>query len=316
MSIDLVVIGGCTVDTVITPAGDRRAPQPGGSAIYAAVGARVWSLRPGVVALEGTGMPAGWRDPLSGLGIDLEGLIPVPLPAPAAEFLYRPDGSRLQRPWSPQGGGALVPHVPSSTGEPIRRIPIRRDHIPERYREARGVHLAPLRYAIQLGLLEELSAGRILTLDPYPFVMAECSDPELRALLRPLTAFLPSREEVAVRFSGDPLDEAARKLRSLGAAAVVIKQGQAGASVYDFVRDRRYVVPAVPVAGKDPTGAGDAFCGGFLAGFLQESDTLHAAICGAVAASFVVEDFGFRGVLDVREAERNRRYTWVREHAQ
>src|SRR2546425_11714775 len=38
------------------------------------------------------------------------------------------------------------------------------------------------------------------------------------------------------------------------------------ALVYDRATGRRHAVPAVPVHAKDPTGAGDAFCGGFLAG--------------------------------------------------
>ena len=302
MSIDLMVVGGCTVDTVVTAMGEKSDRQLGGSGIYAAVGARVWGLQPGVVAIQGTGMPVGWKEPLSKLGIDLEGLIPVPLPAPAAEFLYHSDGSRVQRVWAPQGGSTFAPHVPSSTAEPIRRIPIKPRHIPERYREARGVHLAPLQYPVQLELEEELAAARILTLDPYPFVMAECSDTELEVLLRPLTAFLPSQEEVTIRFSGTALDVAARTLRWLGAAAVAIKLGRAGSSIYDFRRERRYALPAIPVTAKDPTGAGDAFCGGFLAGLLQENDFLHAGICGTVAASFVVEDFCFFKVLTSRSS--------------
>ena len=42
----------------------------------------------------------------------------------------------------------------------------------------------------------------------------------------------------------------------------------------------------------DPTGAGDAFCGGFLAGYRQTYDPVQAVLHGSVSASLVVEGSG------------------------
>ena len=43
----------------------------------------------------------------------------------------------------------------------------------------------------------------------------------------------------------------------------------------------------------DPTGGGNAFCGGFCAGWMQsQGDIVTAALYGNVAASFVIEQFG------------------------
>ncbi|WP_322808043.1 PfkB family carbohydrate kinase, partial [Thermanaerothrix sp.] len=42
----------------------------------------------------------------------------------------------------------------------------------------------------------------------------------------------------------------------------------------------------------DPTGAGDAFCGGFLAGYRQTYDPLAAVLHGNVSASLVIEGSG------------------------
>jgi sugar/nucleoside kinase (ribokinase family) len=42
----------------------------------------------------------------------------------------------------------------------------------------------------------------------------------------------------------------------------------------------------------DPTGAGNAYCGGFLAGYIETGDVLTAARYGAIAASFLVEQAG------------------------
>ena len=42
----------------------------------------------------------------------------------------------------------------------------------------------------------------------------------------------------------------------------------------------------------DPTGAGDAFCGGFLAGFIKDFDPLQAALHGNISASLTLEGSG------------------------
>jgi ribokinase len=40
------------------------------------------------------------------------------------------------------------------------------------------------------------------------------------------------------------------------------------------------------------TGAGDAYCGGFLVGLHQTGDPLEAALMGSVSASLVIEGTG------------------------
>lgn len=56
---------------------------------------------------------------------------------------------------------------------------------------------------------------------------------------------------------------------------------------------KSFHVPAVPVSETvDPTGAGDAFRGGFLAGIEKQKDLKTSAQIGSVAASFAVEKYG------------------------
>jgi len=58
-------------------------------------------------------------------------------------------------------------------------------------------------------------------------------------------------------------------------------------------------VPAYPSRMADPTGAGDAFCGGFLAGYQKTFDPLQAALYGNVSASLKVEGSGAFYPLDI-----------------
>jgi ribokinase len=58
---------------------------------------------------------------------------------------------------------------------------------------------------------------------------------------------------------------------------------------------------------RDPTGAGDAFCGGFCASLLAADDPVLAACRGTVSASFAVEGFGALHALGADRAEARRR---------
>jgi ribokinase len=55
---------------------------------------------------------------------------------------------------------------------------------------------------------------------------------------------------------------------------------------------RIWSVPAVPVPVIDPTGAGDAYCGGFIAAFLATGSALAGAACGTVSAAHIIQGFG------------------------
>ncbi|NLF52089.1 MAG: carbohydrate kinase, partial [Leptolinea sp.] len=48
----------------------------------------------------------------------------------------------------------------------------------------------------------------------------------------------------------------------------------------------------------DPTGVGDAFCGGFLAGLRMNYDPFEAALMGSVSASFKIQGNGPFFTLD------------------
>ena len=80
---------------------------------------------------------------------------------------------------------------------------------------------------------------------------------------------------------------------------MVIKQGEHGALLIE--PSRTFYVPAYPLENVfDPTGAGDAFAGGFMAylartGSVSEDDIRRAMVVGATMGSYAVEQFGIRG---------------------
>lgn len=89
---------------------------------------------------------------------------------------------------------------------------------------------------------------------------------------------------------GLKLDSVADLLKKK-AKAVVVTKGEEGATLYDEAGV--FDVKAVPPSNvEDPTGAGDAFTAGFIAGLLKDYGYRKSAQIGAVMASFVLERVG------------------------
>jgi sugar/nucleoside kinase (ribokinase family) len=133
-------------------------------------------------------------------------------------------------------------------------------------------------------------------------------DPGSAAFLRELApgAFLewtrgaavcfPNRDEAEVLAGGEAESSAPPALAAALAphyGAVVVKLGGAGAVLAS--RDGQVTrFPAHPAVVRDTTGAGDAFCAGFLAGWLRGQDMVAAMDAGAAAAAVAVSVLGGR----------------------
>src|SRR6185369_7931205 len=105
---------------------------------------------------------------------------------------------------------------------------------------------------------------------------------------------------------------AARRLLAMGPRRVLIKRGEYG--VIQFAADSVFAVPAFPLEEVfDPTGAGDAFAGGFMGELARSRDNSErglrrAIVYGSVVASFVVEDFGMNRLKNLSREQIDHRY--------
>src|SRR5207245_1931779 len=138
--------------------------------------------------------------------------------------------------------------------------------------------------------------ARMLTVDPHHQHM----DADWRPVLPLVDAFLPSRDEAAALLGGWPGPEkAVRALAALGAPVVCVKLGAEGSIGYRAADGLLVRMPAATDDPVDPTGCGDAFCGGFLVGFAESGDLRTAMAHGSVAAAFAGEDHGAAHALIV-----------------
>jgi len=100
----------------------------------------------------------------------------------------------------------------------------------------------------------------------------------------------PGMEDAAVLTGLTDPDAILDFYQRLGPTVVVVKMGEDGA--YLGTPDRRVRIPPYPVAAVDATGAGDAFCGSFLARTLAGDTPEVAARYAVVAAALKCTGYG------------------------
>ncbi len=303
-----IFLGGLREDYCITHDGRTIDGALGGNAIYAAVGARLWTDSVGLLGRVGSNFPSQWLEAIAGAGVDLCGIRTLPEALDIRTFYayLSPDERTDTQPalhYQRVGQAlpkALTDYVSSTRGQDQREkyspAAVRPDDIPERYFKALGLHLSPADYlshsAVSFKFQDQSSA--LVTLDPSERYMTPTFRDDLPRLLHGLDAFLPSEREARSFFPSSGIDywDQADAFASMGPKVVVLKLGAAGQILYDRENNMRWRIPAYPAKVRDVTGAGDAYCGGFLVGLANTGDAIEAALYGTISASLVIEGSG------------------------
>jgi ribokinase len=323
---ELVTVGGLTVDNVISSDGTVALARVGGNGAYSAVGALCWAKAVGLVSVAVSTYPKPALETLARNGILLDGVVTHAAELESGNwFIYDAEGNRQERLSSPPGALAeagfptdrLSPEQVARWQEVLRRRDVSHEpsysqfrdthpmtpaQVPQAYLDARGVHLAPSRTVVLDAMLPLFNArGMVVTLDAG-WQLAELSLSELEPLLAQVDAFLPSEVELRAIMPGMAIEPALALLAARCRGTAAVKLGARGALVFDKAAGRPVLVPVLPTEAIDPTGAGDSFCGGFLAGLVETGDPVRAACFGAVSASLIVSRFGVDGALPIDRA--------------
>lgn len=284
MTPELVVLGNLLVDDLVFPDGRTRMGEPGGATLYAALGAALSGARVGVVSWRGDDYPAAQLEALGARGIDLAGVHALGRPGVRTWLLY--EGARRQ----------VLHRLDRPSHAEVSPTAAQ---IPSGWSQARAFHLAPMPFEVQQELVRRLAEreGAFVSLDPYVLLRSETL-PGFRELLAGVDALFLSEDEMELR---DAREDPRETLRSLGTGRlrfVVFKRGARGGVLYDARHDRFHEWAARPEAVVDPTGAGDAFAGGFLAGHLRGDPPELALERGIVAAGHAITAWGAAGLLE------------------
>jgi sugar/nucleoside kinase (ribokinase family) len=293
----LVCLGNLTIDDVILPDDGDRPGCTGGDALYATLAARGWEPSTELVAPVGMDFPAPIIAQIRQAGLSDAGLARRNSPTLRNRVEYFADGRRVWTLFATEQEFDLLSPLPAD--------------IPISYRGAKSFVVLAMTLAAQQRLVADLRTNTraVIALDPQEDYIRG-NETALRKLIGAVDIFLPSAEEVQQLLGHSDWSSAGRIFAETGPAIVVIKLGAAGCLVYDRIRGVEFQLPAFP-SGEviDTTGAGDSFCGAFMAQYLQGPGDLRlAAKAGAVAASFTVSGYGVDPLFRVTSGAIQRRF--------
>lgn len=295
---------------IILPSDEALIDVPGGNVLYAAVGLAVWepSPPPAILARVGEDYPQEWLEEFARRGLDIRGVHILPQAVDVRSFSayssrtmrFTDDPvahfARVGLPFPRGLLGYRSPHDSLDSRTRLLPTSLRQGDISTELLDASATHLCPMDYLTHSILPAVLRQAEFttVTLDPSPGYMNPTYWVDVPALITGLTAFLPAEEDLRSLFQGrsEDLWEMVEALSAYGCEIIVIKRGERGQLLYDAATKARYEITAYPARVVDPSGAGDAFCGGFLAGYRRTYDPLEAALYGNISASLVVEGIG------------------------
>ena len=302
---DLVTTGYLTLDDLVLTDGRVLRDTLGGGALYSAVGALAWGASVGIHACSGGDYPPRFLQQIAEAGIDLGGICTGP--------------AHSLRLWLLEEAELRKQQLPKLTSATIEELDASRAPLPAAYATAAGFHIAPSLPETQRRVASEIrraAPDAVIALDIWTesfFDPAPYRDP---AFLAGIDAFLPSDKEIESLWGLDDLPVTLRRLSAAGPRVVAVKRGSLGSLVYDREGDRVWEIPAVPAPAIDTIGAGDAYCGGFLAGLVATGDPLEAGLRGTVSASLAIQDYGAQAGMHPDSAEVERRLSELRGRVQ
>jgi ribokinase len=144
-------------------------------------------------------------------------------------------------------------------------------------------------FKAQKQLIEPLSSVKI-SFDPGA-IYARKGVAVLEPIIRRSYAMFPNEIEVKL-LTGQDYREGARTLTELGADLVVVKLGKRGCYVTDGKES--HLIEPYKVEAVDTTGAGDAFCAGFLYGLIKQKGLYECGKLGNFVASRCISKMGAR----------------------
>jgi sugar/nucleoside kinase (ribokinase family) len=279
----ILVVGSVATDRIETPFGKVDAALGGAATYFSAAASLFQPVQ--LVGVIGDDFPVDELEFLERRGVDLRGLERTP-----GESFF----------WSGRYDYDL------NTRETLEtRLGVFADFepkIPAEFRDARWVFLANIDPVLQLRVLDQVDAPRFTAADTMNYWIEGHREALLELLGRIDCLMLNDSE--ARELSGDHnIARAARWIRERGPRIVVVKKGEHGALL--FTEGHTFFAPGYPLEEVfDPTGAGDAFAGGFMGwlayvGSTDDEELRRAMIYGSATGSLVCERMGLERIRDL-----------------
>jgi len=279
----VLVVGSVALDQIETPFGKVDRTLGGAATYFSAAASLFHPVR--LVAVIGDDFPEPELDFLRDRGVDFTGL-------------ERAEGESFF--WAGRY------HYDMNTRDTLEtRLGVFAEFnpkIPAAFRDTEWVFLANIDPELQLDVLDQVDHPGFVACDTMNYWIEGKRDALLELLGR--VDCLMINDSEARELSGDHnLTRAARWIQDRGPGIVVVKKGEHGALL--FSDDHVFFAPGYPLEEVfDPTGAGDAFAGGFMgwlayAGSRAPAELRRAMIYGSATGSLVCEKMGLDRLRDV-----------------
>jgi sugar/nucleoside kinase (ribokinase family) len=276
---DVVTVGHLSIDSIILP--DR--PNPfvvlGGSPAYVSFAARRLDSTVSIISKVGADFPSAYRWWMAQEGVNISSILQRECSSTRFELEYDASlSSRILRLRS-KASPIMVEDVPVF--------------------KAKAVHVAPIDREISLDVVEKLKGcAEVLSLDPQGLIRNPSEDGRIeyarledQRILDLISIYKSSEKELKLVTGFEQVEDGIKAVHAHGVKIVIVTSGVQGLLL--SIEGTQYRVPAcTPVKVVDPTGAGDAFMGGFLAEYVYGENLFRCACVGAAVASLVVEGLG------------------------
>src|SRR5262245_23355515 len=259
----------------------------GGNSVHAATAVVVAGASAALIARRGEDFPPQALASLTGVGVDLSGLVDIAGPTVRNWVVYEDDGSRHWLYRTPPERSAQVAPQPADLSESALK-------------QAAVVHIAamPLGHAERIvARVGQVAPDAVITLDTHETWHADVAD-RVVELARVVGLFVPSLGELSQLVGADDPADGLTALATAGVGRAIVKAGSSGAYLLEGGRISH--IPALNVEPIDATGAGDAFCGGLAAGLARGLPVRAAVGLGAAVAGTAITGSGSLRLLQDR----------------
>jgi len=244
--LSLLVVGSVALDSVETPFGKAHEAL-GGSAVYISTAASFFAAPVRLVGVVGGDFPRKHIEFLEERDIELEGLQIV---EEGKTFRW---GGRYH--YDLNSRDTLFTEL--NVFEKFNPI------IPASYKNSAYVCLGNIDPVLQRQVLQQIQKPRLVIGDTMNYWI-ETKPKELMETMKVMDVIVVNESEARLLTQEPNLIKAAKRIIALGPKIVIIKKGEHGAVL--VTEDSIFSAPAYPLENLyDPTGAGDAFAGGFAA---------------------------------------------------
>jgi len=278
---DVAVVGHFAIDTIRLPSRSAPFVVLGGSVTYVSFVTKRLDATVSIISKVGGDFPEAYMWWLREEGIDLSGVVK----------LKKERTTRFELEYSADLSNRTLKLESKAT-------PIKLSNLPKSL-QAKAVHVAPIAGEISYEVVERLKGhAEVLSLDPQGLLrrFSKTGNVTSRAkvdkrLFSLINIYKSSLDEINALTGHSDLKSAIKAVHDFGVETVIVTLGAKGAVL--SVMGTLYNIPACSSrVFVDPTGAGDAFIGGFLTEYIRQKDSLWCACVGSAAASLVIEGIG------------------------